>query len=122
MARDPKIDARLMRWAQAVTVGDGSGYPIKCVLHEDWSPPGGGITPTMKVAPASDVRETHRAISALSLRLRNTVAVHYVIKGAVADQALMLDCAVDTVHARVEEAHRQIAKALGSYCNIHEPG
>lgn len=122
MARDTEIEARLLRWAQAVTVGDGAGYPVKCVLHEDWSPPGNGITPTMKVAPASDVRETHRAIATLGGHLRDTVVVHYVYKGTLAEQALRLECQPDTVLDRIERAHRAIRQALGSFCNIQRTG
>jgi len=33
MARDMKIELRLLRWAAAVTVGDGSGFPTMSVLH-----------------------------------------------------------------------------------------
>lgn len=123
MARDDGIEARLQRWAQAVTVGDGSGYPTMCVLHKDWSPPSPGVTPTLKVAAASDVRETHRAIGKLSQRLANTLVVHYCIKGAVEEQAKRLECAPRTVHERVETAHRLLRQILlGGFCNLHEQG
>lgn len=122
MARDPKIEERLQRWAQAVTVGDGAGYPAMSMLHPQWQPPAPGQTPTLKVAPASDARETHRAIERLSQRLRNTIVVHYVFKGTLAEQASRLECAEATVHARIEEAHRRLAVVLGSFCNIEEPG
>lgn len=124
MARDPQIDARLMRWADAVTVGDGSGYPSVCVLDPDWSPPSPGQTPTMKVSMGGhDVRATHRAISLLSMRQRNTVVVHYVIKGSVASQAEQLECAPDTVHQRVEQVHAALARILAEeFCNNQQAG
>lgn len=122
MARDAAIEARLQRWAQAVTVGDGSGFPTMSVLHREWSPPSGGMTPSMKVAPASDVMQTHRALGKLSLRLRNTVVVHYCLRLPMELQAERLECAVDTVHGRVEQAHRQLAAVLqgqdhAEFCN-----
>lgn len=112
MARDSKVEAALQRWAQAVTVGNGDGFPAVNVLDKSWSPPAPGRTPTMKASPASDARRTHRAIGTLSLRLRNTVVVYYCLKLAVAEQALRLECEPRTVHARVEEAHRQLAAQL----------
>jgi DNA-directed RNA polymerase specialized sigma24 family protein len=112
MARDPHIEARLQRWAAAVTLGDGSGYPAMCVLHPEWQPPAPGVTPTLKSAPASDARATHRAIERLSMRLRNTIAVHYCQRLSLAEQALRLECAESTIHARIEQAHRELQVVL----------
>lgn len=112
MARSPAMEARLQRWAQAVTVGDGSGFPVMSVLHPEWQPPSPGTTPTLKTSAASDARETHRALLQLSQRLQNTVAVHYCMKLPLAEQAQRLDCAVDTVHGRIEAAHQALAAAL----------
>lgn len=122
MARDPRIEAALHSWAEAVTVGCGDGYAAVNVLHESWSPPPPGRTPAMKVALPTDVRRTHWAIGMLSQRLRNTVVVHYCLRLSVAEQALRLECGERTVHARVEEAHRQLAARLAvGFCNMHEP-
>lgn len=52
MAKNSDMDARLWLWAERLKCGDGSGYPVKCTIHPDWSPPSPGITPTMKVSPA----------------------------------------------------------------------
>lgn len=112
MARDVHIEARLQRWAAAVTLGDGSGYPATCVLHPEWQPPAPGQTPTLKTAPASDVRATHRALEKLSMRLRNTVVVHYCLRVSLAEQALRLECAEGTVHGRIEQAHRELMRLL----------
>lgn len=105
MARCPWIEERLQRWAQGVTVGDGSGYPAMSVIHPNWMPPSGGQTPVMKTAPASDVRQTHRCIGRLSARLQDTVVVHYVMRPSLQDQAERLGCSVDTVHQRIERVH-----------------
>lgn len=112
MARDAGIEARLQRWAQAVSVGDGSGFPSMNTLHREWMPPSPGMTPSMKVSARSDVRQTHRLIERLSVRLRNTLVVHYIYKPPLAEQALRLECAERTVQARVELAHRQLAAML----------
>lgn len=122
MARDAAIEARLLRWAEAVTIGDASGYASVCTLHESWSPPQAGQRPTLKVGVASDVRETHRAIGQLSLRLRNAVVVHYVIKGPVSRQAELMECAPDTVRDRVARAHQALLGILQEFCNIPEAG
>lgn len=119
MARDPDIEARLRRWAEAVTTGDGSGYPVTNVLHENWSPPSPGLTPTLKVSAHSDVRTTHAMLARLSVRLRNTVVVHYVIHPAIETQCLILGCAASTLHKRIEDVHVFIAREC---CNMEKTG
>jgi DNA-directed RNA polymerase specialized sigma24 family protein len=104
--RDPEIERRLVLWAQWLTTGDGSGYPGMSVLHPNWTPPGQGVMPTLKVAAPSDARETHRAVGRLSMRLANTLVVHYVMRLPIPDQAARLQCAEKTVYDRVEQAHR----------------
>lgn len=113
MARDEAIEARLQRWAQWITIGDGSGYPARCVLHEDWSIPPAGATPSLKVRAPLDARETHRLIGMLSMRLANTVVVHYVLRLPIEQQAERLGCQRPTVYMRLAEAHRQL-RALGA--------
>jgi DNA-directed RNA polymerase specialized sigma24 family protein len=124
MARDEQMHHRLLEWAQWRKVGDGSGYPTMSVLHEDWSPPSPGITPTMKVASPSSARQTHRAVQSLSARLRNTVALHYLTNLPIAEQAARLECAECTVHARIEQAQGLLRAALvgGELCNIEKVG
>jgi DNA-directed RNA polymerase specialized sigma24 family protein len=111
-ARDEAIEARLQRWAQWVTVGDGSGFPTMSVLHREWTPPSPGTTPTLKVSASSDVRQTHRALEQLSVRLRNTVVVHYCHKVPLAEQARRLECAESTVVQRVAVARRMLLAIL----------
>jgi DNA-directed RNA polymerase specialized sigma24 family protein len=112
MARDDAMHLRLVEWAQWRKVGDGSGYPTMSVLHEDWSPPSPGQTPTMKVAAPSSARQTHRAMQGWSGRLRNTVALYYLTNLPIADQAVRLDCAECTIFQRIEQAHALLRDAL----------
>jgi DNA-directed RNA polymerase specialized sigma24 family protein len=112
-ARDEAVEARLQRWAQWVTAGDGSGFPAMSVLHPSWQPPSPGTTPTLKVGSNNDAQQTHRALKQLSLRLRNTVVVHYCHKVPLAEQARRLECAESTVTARIGLIHQQVRQALG---------
>lgn len=114
MAKIDWVEARLQRWADVVTSGrDGSGFPSINVLSREWMPPTPGTTPTLKVAASvSDIKATHHAIGLLSLRMRNTMVVHYCLKLPVAEQAERLECAERTVLGRVEAAHRLLSKTL----------
>lgn len=114
-----QIQARLQRWAQAVTIGDGSGYASVCTLSEDWSPPTPGQAPMMKTASASEVKETHRAIGRLHIKLRNAIVVRYIFGGSIEEQAARMECAPETVRDRVERAH---AALLREFCNNPEAG
>jgi DNA-directed RNA polymerase specialized sigma24 family protein len=121
MARLDWVEARLQRWAEACTVGDGSGYATLSVLHPNWSPPGGGQSPTMKVARASDVVDTMRAVDQLSLKLHQAVVVHYCKRGSIERQCDELDCSKTTLFARIEAAHVSLAALLGrGFCNKDE--
>ncbi len=112
MARDARIEARLQRWAAWITVGDGSGYPMTSVLDQSWLPPTPGQTPTLKVGMSSDARQTHRAVALLSVRLANTLVVHYVLRLSLHQQAVRLGCSMSTVTARIDNAHRQLVANL----------
>jgi len=120
MARHPVIEERLHRWASAVTVGDGSGYPAVNVLHQNWSPPSPGLTPTLKAAPRSvEVRHTHQAVARLSCKQRNAVVMHYVIKPPIEEQCWRLECARSTLFERIEAAHEALARdLLGHLCKL----
>lgn len=124
MAKDAAMDARLWRWAEWLKSGDGSGYPVKCTLHEDWSPPSPGIVPTLKVSPSNDARQTQRLVHRLSERMLATLVAHYVVRMSAADAAAALDCKPDTVHARIEAAHCEllglIAEEHQEFCNIRQ--
>ena len=109
------IHGRLLSWAQWLTTGGTAvGYPTTNVLHQNWMPPTPGGTPTLRSSPASSgaQRETHRCIGALTLRLSNTLVVHYIYRGSLAEQACRLGCQPSTVAARVAEARRLIGLML----------
>lgn len=110
--RDEAMHLRLVEWAQWRKTGDGSGYPTMSVLHEDWSPPSPGITPTMKVSGSSAVHATHLAMAEWSGRMRNTVAVHYLVSLPIAEQAARLGCAECTVYERIAQAHALLRRWL----------
>jgi DNA-directed RNA polymerase specialized sigma24 family protein len=112
MARDERIDARLWRWAEWLKSGDGGGYPVKSTLHEDWAPPTPGMRPGMRVAPANDAPQTHSLVHRLSERAIATLTAHYVLRMNPAAAATVLCCQPDTVHARIEAAHRDLAAML----------
>lgn len=108
MGKDDRIEQMLVEWAQWLKVGDGSGYSTISVLHVDWMPPSPGITPTLKTSHPSRVRRLHRLIGLLSRREADTLVVHYCMRLAVEDQAVRLECAVSTVHARIESIHKRL--------------
>lgn len=114
MAKIKAIDDALRRWAAAVAgEGDGSGYPTMSVLHQDWSPPAPGQTPTMKtVRCGGDVERVHAAIGQLGIRERNTVVVHYCRRLSLEEQAKVLECQAVTVKKRLEAIHRRLAALL----------
>ena len=114
MAKIDWVEAALVRWAAVVVEGkDGSGYPSMSVLHEDWSPPSPGQTPTLKVVRGtSDVRRTHAALLQLTQRQRNTVAVHYCRRLPLVEQGAVLGCEGKTVLERVGVIHRALARLL----------
>ena len=122
--RDAAMDERLWRWAEWLKSGNGNGYPVKCTLHEDWSPPSPGITPTLKVAPHNDGSQTQRLVHLLSDRLLATLVAHYLLRLSPAGAAAALDCKPATVHARIEVAHGQLMGLLGDdkreFCNIRQ--
>lgn len=110
MARIDWVEARLQRWAEACTVGDGSGYATMSVLHPNWSPPSGGQAPSLKVARATDALETARAVDQLSLKLHQAVIVHYCKRGPIWQQCDELDCSERTLHDRIAAAHVRLAE------------
>ena len=110
---DDPMDRRLHEWAAWLRGGTrGEGYPTISVLHESWMPPPPGRMPNMRTSSGSGQdarhRETHLAVACLSVRLANTVIVHYVLREPAATAAVMLDCAPSTVSARLVEARRKI--------------
>lgn len=119
-AGDVDVEARLQRWAQAVTVGDGSGYPSMSVIHPNWSPPTKGSRPVMKTMPGgADVQATHRAIGRLSIKQRDAICLHYAYRLSSALHAERTGCAERTVRDRLDAARRALAAMWSdrSFCN-----
>lgn len=116
MADDQDVmETRLREWAAWLTSsGDGAGYAAMSVIHPDWMPPSKGTTPSLRVGPSNPQRERllHAAVLQLSRRLQATLLVYYCKRLSLAEQAVMLECAEPTVHARVREAKRLLAIAL----------
>jgi len=118
MARIDWVDRRLREWAQWIKEGDGSGYSAMSPLHQDWSIPTPGTTPTLKCVPSGRGHATHRALlhavetKALSERLANTLVLHYCMNLAVAEQAARLGCQAATIDQRIRAAHAHLAKLL----------
>ena len=110
MARDAEIEIALLEWAQWLRAGNGDGYARRNVLHPEWSPPSPGMTPTMAVTYSSAAQTTHRQVEQLSVRLRNTVVVHYCVPGlTLEEQCKRLEgIAPSTLAARIEHVHRQL--------------
>jgi len=111
---DTIIDERLQRWASWAAGGDSAGFPRVNVLHPSWMPPSPGMTPTLRSTRGSgQALATQAAVAALSLKLRNTVVLHYCKRLSLAQHAAELGCAPSTVTARLAQARRQLWRDLG---------
>lgn len=108
MARIEEVDKLLWLWAERLKVGDGSGYPTKCTIHPDWSPPSPGITPTMKVS-STRRDQVGALVERLPDSLKATVAARYLLRMSDAEAAAALDCAVATVGQRIARAQQLLA-------------
>ena len=114
-----EIEARLLRWAELVKGGgDGSGYPVKCTLHEDWSPPSPGMTPSMKVVPSSDAMGTHRCIANMTAKHRAALVARYVLRMTYREAGEQMQCQEETARARTDAARRELARMLGSFATF----
>ena len=115
MARDEAMHQRLQAWAQWLVVGDGSGYPVTNVLHENWSPPSPGMTPTMKASRVpEEVKAVHRIVLQMSERMQVTLLLVYGFPSlAQWERAARLGVAERTVAERVEAAQAVLRGALG---------
>lgn len=128
MARDDLtlaavIDRRLIEWADWLRVGGSSagaagGYPGLNMLHKDWVPGGsGGQGGGAAIVARSDhERAVHQAVVGLTPKLLAAVVAVYVIKLAPDDRAAVLGCSPSAVRARVAEARRVLADAIGLRC------
>ena len=123
MGRDEAMHLLLLDWAQWMMVGDGSGYPAVNVLHQSWSPPSPGTTPTLKASAPSSARMISRVMARWSVRLRDTVVLVYCVPGlTLAEKGARLGCAERTVHERVAQAHELLRVALKEFHHMRETG
>lgn len=95
-------------------MGAGGGYSGVNVLHPNWSPPTRNVrhVPRATGHRQADVARTHRAVSRLGMRLRNTVVVVYCRKLSAAEAAVRLECTERTVRERIARAHRELREFL----------
>lgn len=115
-ARWDDIDARLRRWAEWLSGGDGSGYPARNILDPSWMPPDGQPRGSiMHSAPPTDAGETHAIIMAdgyLSDTRRATLSAVYLLRMTHTQAAVVLDCSPRTVADRIERIQAALAATL----------
>lgn len=119
------VEARLQRWALAVTVGDGTGYPSVSVIHPNWMPPTKGSRPIMKVSrDGHDVQATHQSIGQLSVKQRDAICLHYVYRLSTAEHAQRAGCADRTVRERLDAARRCLGAmwSANPICKLPQAG
>lgn len=115
MPRIDWIEQRLLNWARWVLASGGSSGPGG-YSSTSWagSSSGGGRDGYREaVIPISDVEasETDQAVNRLSPGgLALTVREFYTGKGGVAEKATRLCIGESTLHARIDQAHRQLAE------------
>jgi hypothetical protein len=111
MARIDWVEQRLQNWARwkLARGGDGELGYAAVNLHAADAGRGGYVTASI---PISDVEasDTDEAVGRLYPGgLRLTVLEVYVGRGGIRDKAMRLACSEATIHARVDQAHRQLA-------------
>lgn len=116
-------DKALREWSYWVRGGRVvDGFPRCNVLHKSWMPPAPGVRPMMSVSRARDdsmQRVVHQALGMLSVKLANTVVVHYCYRLSVADQCSKLGCAPSTLHHRLQAVREVVSARLraGGFTN-----
>ena len=113
MARIEWIEHRLLNWARwKMAAGSGALGFAAVSMSEANADRDGYIEAAI---PISDVEagETDAAVRRLNPPgLHLTVVEVYTGRGGIKDKAKRLCCAEATVHARIDQAHRQIAAQL----------
>lgn len=114
MARIDWIEQRLLNWARWLMAGGGSGgMGYAATTWGDAASAGGRDGYREAVIPISDVEasETDHAVNRLSPGgLRLAVREFYTGRGGRAEQAERLRIGESTLHARVDQAHAQLAE------------
>lgn len=118
MANNDAIDARLWRWAEWLKAGDGSGYPVRNILHPSWMPPAGRSGGAPAVPTPTDAKQTHRLLhdrEIVSDTQRATVSAVYLLRMSAAEAAAVLHCAPSTVRDRIARVQAALAAALSAF-------
>lgn len=113
MARIEWIEHRLQNWARWKLAAGGGALGYASVSMAEANADRDGYVEA--AIPISDVEasETDEAIQRLNPPgLRLTIVEVYTGRGGIKDKARRLCCGEATVHARVDQAHRQIAEHL----------
>jgi hypothetical protein len=114
MARIEWIEHRLLNWARwKMQRGGGVGGLGYASVNLIGALSGGGrqhcaetVVPTNEIeAAATDAAISRLHPGGLALAVRE----HYTGRGGIKDQARRLCCAESTLHARIAQAHRQLA-------------
>lgn len=113
MAMIEDIDRRLHNWARWLAGGmsGGLGYGRSSMWNNvqvDCGTAVEAIIPTNAV----EASETHEEVEKLPLVLRDTVRLYYTRTQSRAGLAILLNCAVATVDARLTRAHRVLQDAF----------
>lgn len=107
------VERRLLAWGAWVAGGHQVGYPMTSVLHENWMPPAPGQLPTMQAARSTaQERQMHGLVEKLSLKLRNTLVVVYVLRLPLGQREQRLQCEAGTVRVRITQAKAQLHAML----------
>ncbi|WP_449574979.1 hypothetical protein [Methylibium petroleiphilum] len=110
MARDPDMERRLRNWARW-RIGNSSGGLGFASAKLEERVDGGGYDAQARMPTIDhEAGETEEAVLALDSRLRATVESVYVASGTVSSKAARLCCSEATIHARIIEAHRALAR------------
>lgn len=116
MARIEWVEQRLQNWARW-RLCEGAGVLGYAAVNYADAVNGGRRGYVEAAIPISDVdaSETDQAIRRLHPPgLALTVEEVYVGQGGIRDKALRLCCTEGTVHARIDQAHRQLATDLAA--------
>lgn len=93
---------------------DVSFDAVKFALYEESEDGDGSLAPDLALIPESDRYESLRdAVEALTLKIRETVKLHYFEELSVAEIAEKLSLPVGTVKWRLSEGRKQLRKEFG---------
>jgi hypothetical protein len=113
MARIPEIERRLQNWARYIArLNAGGGNYAGVELGADRVDRSGYDAPTVIPIADAEADATDKAVEALEPDQRAAVRAAYLGTGSVAERARKMGVSLDTLYARVERAHRSLARAF----------